>query len=87
VGLQDGIYVPNCASDVAQSIFISYMIRDPSLLPSRQQMLSELELQEQDSRRRGVDPYVTGHWVFSDKECSDYQDELIGVPQSKGTRY
>jgi hypothetical protein len=83
VGLQDGIYVPSCASDIAQSIFITYMIRDPSLQPSRQQMLSELELQEQDLKRRGVDPYVTGHWMFSEKECSDYQDDLLEYLKAK----
>ena len=83
VGLPDGIFVPTCASVIAQSIFITYIIRDPSLQPSRQQMLSELELQEQDLKRRGIDPYVTGHWVFSEKECSDYQDDLLDYLKAK----
>ena len=70
-------YIPNCPSDIAQSIFIAYAIRDPSLLPSRKKMLYELKLQEQESRSRGVDPYVKGHNMFSAKQSSDYQDELL----------
>ena len=77
VGLQFSIFISNCASDIAQSIFIAYMVRDPSLLPSRQQMLSELELQEEESRQHGVDPYVAGHSLFSKNQSSDYQDELL----------
>jgi hypothetical protein len=71
------VFIPNCPSDIAQSIFIAYIIRDPSLLPSRQQMLHELELQEQESRRHGVDPYAKGHRMLDRKQSSDYQDELL----------
>jgi hypothetical protein len=69
-------FIPHCASDIIQSIFIAYMICDPSLLPSRQQMLYELELQEQKIRSYGVDPYVIGHKMLGLVESNDYQDEL-----------
>ena len=77
VGLPFSLFISNCAANIAQSIFIAYMVRDPNLLPSRQEMLSELELQEEESRHHGVDPYVAGHSLFSKNQSSDYQDELL----------
>ena len=71
------VFIPKFPSGIAQSIFIAYVIRNSSLLPSRQQMLHELELQERESRSHGVDPYASGHKMFSIKQSNDYQDELL----------
>ena len=71
------IYIAICSCYTAQSMFIAQMIRDPDLLPSRQQMLHELELQEQESKDLGVDPYVQGHKMPTFEKSSDYQDELL----------
>ena len=76
-------FIPHCASDIIQSIFIAYMIRDPSLLPSRQQMLYELKLQEDKIRSYGVDPYVVGHKMLGLVESNDYQDELFDYLKEK----
>ena len=59
------------------------MIRDSSLLPSNQQMLHELELQEQESKDLGVDPYVQGHKMPTFEKSSDYQDELLDYLKMK----
>jgi hypothetical protein len=71
------VAIANCPANTAQSIFIAHMIRDPGLLPSRKQMHDELELQEQESRNLGVDPYVQGHRMPNANRSNDYQDELL----------
>jgi len=77
-------YIAICSCYTAQSIFIAHMIRDPTLLPSRQQMLHELELQEQKSKDLGVDPYVQGHKMPTFEKSCDYQDDLLDYLKVKG---
>ncbi|KAK2460844.1 hypothetical protein APHAL10511_007314 [Amanita phalloides] len=67
-------------SDVAQSIFIAYNIRE-SRLPTRQTMLHELEQQEQALKAEEIDPYTVGHRV---PRGSDYQDGLVDYLKQKG---
>ncbi|KAF8639192.1 hypothetical protein AX17_001678 [Amanita inopinata Kibby_2008] len=82
VGLPSAI--ANCPSDVAQSLYIAYAIRDPNVLPSREQMLHELALQEQKLKDIGLDPYVLGHRLSDGTAASDYQDDLVDYLKQKG---
>ena len=81
------VFIANCPSNTAQSIFIAHMIRDPDLLPSRKQMHHELELQEQESRDLGVDPYVQGHRMPDVNKSNDYQDGLLHYLKVKVRRF
>ncbi|KAK2460843.1 hypothetical protein APHAL10511_007313 [Amanita phalloides] len=72
------------SSTVAQSIFIAYNIRDPTLLPSRETMLHELALQEQAFKAKGFDSYTTGHRMPNGEWANDYQDDLVDCLKRKG---
>lgn len=77
------IRVPNCFSDSAQSLFAANVIRDPSLLPTREAMLEELREQEQNVRKGGWDPYWIGHRMMN-ASAFDYQDGLAQYLRDKG---
>ena len=81
VGLPSAI--ANCPSDIAQSLFVAYSIRDPSILPSRDEMLYDLGIQEQKLRDEGLNPYTKGHRLPDGKRASDYQDELVEYLEEK----
>ncbi|KAF9015074.1 hypothetical protein BDQ17DRAFT_1385878 [Cyathus striatus] len=80
IGLPSAI--ANCPSDLAQSLFTVHAIIQPEILPSRPQLLQELEKQEAIVRQRGFDPYVRGHELLNGTS-SDYQDDLIEFLKAK----
>lgn len=68
--------IANCPSDLAQSIFATHIIRNPTILSSREELLDELAAYEHGIRQQGYDPYIIGHQLLNGTS-SDYQDELI----------
>ena len=80
IGLPSAI--PNCPSDYAQSLFVTNVILNPHVLPSREELLEELAVQEQVIRDKGFDPYTIGHRLLNGTS-SDYQDELIDFLKAK----
>lgn len=68
--------IANCPSDLAQSIFATHIIRNRTILSSREELLDELAAYEHGIRQRGYDPYIIGHQLLNGTS-SDYQDELI----------
>ncbi|KAF9234989.1 hypothetical protein BU15DRAFT_89735 [Melanogaster broomeanus] len=70
------IFVANCPSDFAQSIYAAHIIANGSLLGSREELLKELDASEDELRSRGYDPYYIGHRLV-DGSSFDYQDSLI----------
>ncbi|KAF8635656.1 hypothetical protein AX15_000287 [Amanita polypyramis BW_CC] len=78
------INIANCPSDIAQSLFVAHSIRDPNILPSRDQMLHDLATQEQRLKEKGLDPNTKGHTMSDRKRANDYQDELVEYLKEKG---
>ncbi|KAI6010734.1 hypothetical protein F5J12DRAFT_564311 [Pisolithus orientalis] len=70
-------------SDTAQSIYVTSIIANGSLLAPRAELLRELADNEEDLRRRGYDPYYIGHTMLNGSTF-DYQDNLIDTLRSKG---
>lgn len=77
-------FIANCPSDIAQSLYVSRAILDPSLLPSRDILLRDLAENEEKSREDGYDPYYTGHKLPPDTS-SDYQDDLVDYLKAKAS--
>ncbi|KAF8168196.1 hypothetical protein B0H34DRAFT_779609 [Crassisporium funariophilum] len=75
--------IANCPSDIAQSLFVANVIRDPTLLPPRPALLSELAAYEESLWNRGYDPYVIGHRMLNGTP-SDYQDDLVDFLKDRG---
>jgi len=70
-------------ANVAESLFVAHIIRNPALLPSRSQMLHELWRSEQAIRNAGIDPYYFGHLLFDGDWFSDYKDGLVDYLKKK----
>lgn len=77
------IFVSNCPSDIAQSLFVAHSIANASLLPSREDLLAQLAVREENLRNQGYDPYSLGHRL-PNGTAQDYQDELVGYLKEKG---
>ncbi|KAJ3553277.1 hypothetical protein NP233_g12682 [Leucocoprinus birnbaumii] len=76
--------IPNCPSDVAQSMFALQVIKHgDGVLPGKTELLEELDEQEEGVRRGGFDPYVRGHRLIRGTEM-DYQDDLVEFLKKKG---
>jgi len=77
--------ISSAPSDIAQSLFVAHTIASPNLLPSRKQLLAELETSEDDLRRGGYDPDVLGHELVDLTEEGQsriaYQDEIVDFLQ------
>lgn len=72
------VLIANCPSDIAQSLLLAQALVDPSVLPSRQEMIEDLVQQENRLRERGYDPYEVGHkMVGGDDDAQGYQDALV----------
>lgn len=72
------IVLSNAPSDIAQSLYISYAIADPSILPSHADMLDTLVHREAERRSFGFDPYYVGHKMVGPEPTTwDYQDALV----------
>ncbi|KAI6149285.1 hypothetical protein BKA82DRAFT_970799 [Pisolithus tinctorius] len=69
-------------SDIAQSIYVTSIIINGSLLAPRAELLSELADSKEDLRRRGYDLYYIGHKMV-DNSAFDYQEGLIKTLRSK----
>jgi len=80
IGLPSAI--ANCPSDYAQSQFVTQVILKPDILPSREELLKELAVNEEAIREKGFDPYDIGHRLLNGTS-SDYQDGLIEFLKSK----
>lgn len=80
------IYVDNCPSDIAQSIFVAHSIKNSSILPSRQTLLRQLSADEQNLRYLGFDPYQTGHKLLpiNNRTRFDFQDNLVQFVKKAG---
>lgn len=76
-------YIPNCPSDVAQSLFAAHAIVNPSIFPSRDELLRELAAYDEHLRSLGLDPYANGHRMLLGTGPSDYQDELVDFLKEK----
>lgn len=77
------VLVANCPADRAQSIYAANIIRDPSLLPSREEALKQLDEHEDDLREGGWDPYVIGHRMVNGT-AFEYQDGLVQDLRDRG---
>ncbi|KAJ8501636.1 hypothetical protein ONZ45_g12082 [Pleurotus djamor] len=77
------IFTPNCASDAAQSLFAAHSIRNPDLLPSRETILRELALYEEDLRQHGENPYTVGHRQLNNTAL-EYMDTIIQHLKDRG---
>ena len=67
---------------IAQSIFATLVIADPSLVdPHRLKLLNELEEHEERIRQIGLNPEVIGHtlidWNHDSQESNNFQESLI----------
>lgn len=83
VGITEGI-IPHCPLDYAQSLFISHLVLNPTILPTRREMLSHLAAEEQNLRDNGLDPYAVGHRLLRLLDGpNDYQEELIDFLKEK----
>lgn len=74
-------YIPNCPSDIAQSLFAAHAILNPAIIPSRPDLLRELAAYDERLRSLGLDPYTNGHRMLNGGGPSDYQDELVDFLQ------
>ncbi|KAH8091649.1 hypothetical protein BXZ70DRAFT_473777 [Cristinia sonorae] len=80
------VLIANCPSDIAQSLLIAHALLNPSVLPTKRDMLSQLLQQEDRLRERGYDPYVAGHkMVGGDDDAQAYQDALVRYLKEKGS--
>lgn len=77
------IFVSNCPSDLAQSVYVAHVIINGSLLGSREELLRELDASEEGLRARGYDPYHIGHRLV-EGSTFDYQDDLIEWLKGRG---
>ncbi|KAF9481035.1 FAD/NAD(P)-binding domain-containing protein [Pholiota conissans] len=77
-------YIPNCPSDIAQSLFATHAIFNPSIFPPREELLEELAAYDEHLRSLGLDPYTNGHRMLENDGPSDYQDELVDFLKAKG---
>jgi hypothetical protein len=78
-----------CHSSIAQSLLVANMIADPSILPSRSELLAELRRKEQELRDGGHDPDYVGHHLVSIGEKgeslgSDFQEEIVNWLRDRG---
>lgn len=79
------IYVSNCPSDIAQSLYAVHSIVNSSLLPPRNELLRQLAAEEDRLRSLGYDPYHVGHRILPvNGSAWDYQDELVGFLKREG---
>lgn len=76
-------YIANCPSNIAQSQYVAQAILHPDILGTHEELLQELAEQEDELRRKGLDPYVTGHRMVSTNASSNYQDDLIEYLKEK----
>lgn len=74
--------IANCPSDIAQSLLAVHAIIKPSILPSRDSLLEELAIQEDELRKIGTDPYVDGHY-FVNGTSMDYQEAIVDFLKHK----
>lgn len=81
------LYVANCPSDIAQSLYAAHVIANPSVLPHRETLLEELAEEEERLRSLGLDPYHVGHRILpvSNGTQWDYQDKLVADLKRWGT--
>ena len=79
------VLIANCPSDRAQALFLAHALADPSVLPSRGDMLDALVQREEALRARGYDPYYFGHkMVGGDDEAQAYQNVLVRYLKQHG---
>lgn len=80
------VLIANCPSDIAQSLLVAHVIANPSILPDRKELISQLIEREEYLRQRGYDPYVAGHkMVGGDDDAQAYQNELVRFLKEKGS--
>lgn len=80
IGLPSAI--ANCPSDVAQSLFVTHIFMNSSILPSREDLLEELAAEERRIQDQGFDPYTIGHQLLNGT-AHDYQDNLVQFLKKK----
>jgi hypothetical protein len=79
------IGVSNCPSDRAQALLAAHAVADPSILGTRQELLSVLEERETRLRSHGQDPYQLGHRLTAwPGMAQDYHDRLVDFLRAKG---
>ena len=76
-------------SSTAQALFVAHAIADPTLVSSRETLLTELAANEERLRLAGLDPAVVGHRVVAlegeDPDAgANYQDGLVRRLQDGG---
>jgi hypothetical protein len=76
------IYIANCPSDVAQSLFATHAIFNPSIFPPREELLQELAAYDEHVRSQGIDPYFNGHRMLEGGGFN-YQEGLVDFLKEK----
>jgi hypothetical protein len=67
------------------SLYAAHAIANSSILPSREELLSQLAEQEEALRSQGYDPYDIGHRIVPvGRTAHDYQDKLIESLKRRG---
>lgn len=80
------IYVANCPSDIAQSIFVVNSIANASILPPRKELVDELARDEEWLRTLGYDPYNVGHRLVPLNGTQwEYANEIVDFVKKRGS--
>ena len=80
------ILVANCPSDIAQSLFVVHSIASSNLLPSREDMLNQLQQKERYMRTKGFDPYRVGHRLIDVDDTQDRKSTRLNSSHSGESR-
>ncbi|KZV66746.1 FAD/NAD(P)-binding domain-containing protein [Peniophora sp. CONT] len=83
------IFVNNGPNSFSAGLFIAHVLANPSLLPTREELLQELRDREDASRAAGLDPEYVGHRLIAlpgEEEPAGlaYSDTLIRYLQERG---
>lgn len=83
------VFVNNGPNSFSAGLFIAHILANPSLLPSREELLRELEEREAAARAAGLDPEYVGHRLIAlpgEEEPAGlaYSDTLIRYLQERG---
>ncbi|KZT28804.1 FAD/NAD(P)-binding domain-containing protein [Neolentinus lepideus HHB14362 ss-1] len=76
-------WIANAPSDYAQGLLTAHAIADPSWLPSKEELIDDLNAQENALRVQGIDPYRYGHAFASEVESEAYVNGIIDLLRSR----
>ncbi|EPQ54781.1 FAD/NAD P-binding domain-containing protein [Gloeophyllum trabeum ATCC 11539] len=79
------LWIANAPSDYAQGQLVAHTIADPHWLPSREELLADLEEQESGLQKQGIDPYRYGHAFTGEGASEAYMNGLIDLLRNKSS--